>query len=189
MANVDSVFGARVSGHLQGSPYNSRVSSYTVLATDATALFVGDFVKVTGTTGESDTGATLPVVTQAAATEKLVGVVVGFLPSSDYLNQTYRTASTLRTVLVCDDPYALFTIQADDTVVAADIGLNVDITVAAGDTTWGSSGMEADMATKGSANGQLRIMGIAQRPDNALGDYAKLVCMINEHEYKGTVGT
>ncbi|GAG15089.1 unnamed protein product, partial [marine sediment metagenome] len=122
MANVDSVFGARIAQVL-GSPYSGKVNAYTVLATDAVALFVGDFVKLTGLSAPNEQGVQFPVVAQAAATNTLVGVVVGFKPDPNNLSNIYRTASTLRTVYVADDPYELFEIQAssDAAIIAADI--------------------------------------------------------------------
>ena len=190
MANADTIFGARLAGHLQGSTANAQVRPYTVLATDAVALFMGDFVKLTGTSADGDDGLNHPVVAQAAATETLVGWVVGFKASSDYLNQVYRTASTLRTVYVCDDPYSTFEIQAssDAAIIAADICLNADITVGSGSTSTGLSGMELDQTSLTSSTAQLRILAVPARPDNVLGLHAKLICMINEHQYKTTAG-
>lgn len=190
MANRDAVFGARLNGHLYGSSYDARIRPYVVLATDATALYVGDFVKLTGTGGTSDYDQTLPGVTQAAATETLVGVVVGFAPNSTYLNQIYRTASTLRTVFVCDDPYAKFEIQAssDAAIAVTDFGANADIVVGTPSTVFGTSGMELDQTTITTATAQLRILGLEQRPDNEIGLHAKLTCMINEHQFKTTSG-
>jgi hypothetical protein len=188
MANKNSIFGARVVKHLQSVHFTGGVTSYTVPATDSTALFVGDFVKLTGTAANGQDGKSYPVVTQAAATNTLVGFVDAFDADSNYLNQIYRTASTLRTAFVYDDPYVMFEIQATATVTATSIGLNADITVGAGDVITGLSGMQLDSTTATSATAQLRIMGISLREDNDYGEYAKLICMINEHAYKGTVG-
>lgn len=188
MANKNSVFGARLAKHLQGVQFNGAVNSYTVPATDSTALFVGDFVKLTGTAANGQDGKSYPVVTQAAAGETLVGFVDAFDADSSYLNQIYRTASTLRTAFVHDDPYVLFEIQSTSTLSTSAIGLNADITVGSGSTVTGLSGMQLDLSTKTSATAQLRIWGISLREDNDYGEYAKVLCMINEHAYKGTVG-
>jgi len=188
MANQDTVFGARACGNLMSSNYNGKVTAYTVLATDATAMFVGDFVKCTGIAGVGQDGKTRPVVTQAAATDTLCGFVVGFQVDSDYLNQIYRTASTLRTVYVCSDPYATFEIQASGTLAVEDIGLNAEIVVGSGSTGTGLSGMEVDLSTKNTTSQQLRILGLSQREDNDFGADAKVICMINEQRFKTTTG-
>lgn len=190
MANVDSVFGARVAQVQGAAPYSGKVNSYTVLASDATALFVGDFVKLTGTSAPNEEGIQYPVVTQAAAQNTLVGVVIGFKADPDNLTKIYRPASTLRTVYVADDPYELFEIQAssDAAIIAADIGLNADITVGSGSIYTGISGMELDQTTLTSSTAQLRILRLMPGEDNELGLHAKLLCMINEHQYKTTTG-
>ena len=118
----------------------------------------------------------------------LFGFVVGFAPNPDALGQIYRTASTLRTVYVCDDYNVLLEIQANGVVAEADIALNADITVGTASTQTGLSGMELDISDKKTATAQLRIVGIVSRADNEVGDHTKLICMINEHAYKGAVG-
>jgi hypothetical protein len=187
MANQDSVFGARWIGSLSGDT-TTRARPYTVAAGDTTALYVGDFVKLSGTASAGPDGQVRSVVTQAAATNTLVGFVIGFAPDRDYYNQIYRTASTLRTAYVCDDPYALFEIQANGTVAAANIGLNADIVVGTASNVTGLSGMELDISAPGTATAQLRIIDVVPRIDNEVGDYTKLICMINEHQYKSTTG-
>lgn len=188
MANQDTVFGARGVGHLMSSNFNAQIEAYTVLATDAVALFVGDFVKFTGTSAVGQDGKSRPVVAQAAATETLCGFVIGFQADSDDLNRIYRPASTLRTVYVVSDPYATFEIQAQGTLLVADIGLNADIVVGAGSTVTGLSGMEVDLSTKNTTSQQLRILGLSNREDNDFGANANVICMINEHRFKGTTG-
>jgi hypothetical protein len=188
MANVDAKFGARLVGHLYGSPFTARVRSYTVPASDGTALFVGDFVKITGTASAGSDGIVRQEVIQAAATNTLVGIVIGFSFDTSYQNQIYRTLSTLRTAYVCDDPNALFEIQSDGVVDAGDIGSNADIVVAAGSTVTGISGMELEESSVTAATAQLRILDLAPRADNAVGANGNLICMINEHQYKTTSG-
>lgn len=190
MANVDSVFGARIAQVQRASGYSGKVNSYTIPASDGTALFFGDFVKLTGTSAQNEDGVYHPVVTQAAATETLVGVVVGFKVNADNLSRIYRPASTLRTVYVADDPYELFEIQAssDAAIVVGDIGQNADITVGSGSTVTGLSGMELDQTSLTAATAQLRILRLMPGEDNEFGLHAKLLCMINEHQYKTTSG-
>jgi hypothetical protein len=190
MANIDRPFGLRYIGNLDSSGVAAIARPYTVLASDATALFLGDGVKTTGTEAVSSDGYTYPVVTQAAAGDTLVGNVIGFDLDSDNLTKIYRPASTLRTVLVIDSVYALFEIQvsSDQALVPGDVGLNADIKVGTGDTVTGLSGVEIDLTTAGSATAQLRIMRVLNSIDNETGAHAKVIVMINEHRYKTTVG-
>ena len=191
MANRDAVFGARITGNLYSSSYNGKSRSYVIPASYGTAVFLGDFVTVTGTAELGQDNVYHPVVAQtvAGANNVMTGIVVGFMPDSDNVNRIYRPASTLRTVYVADDPYTIFEIQAKGTLTAADIGQNANIVVGAGSTDFGTSGMEVDLATlTTAATGQIRILDICSSPDNEFGANAKVIAMINRHTTRSTTG-
>lgn len=198
MANIDAPKGAYPVGHLDGSPWNGKVTMYLVPSGDGTALFVGDFVKRGGSAGAAGTEVNgidvegMPTVIQAAATDTLlVGTVVGFLPNQDNLMLKHRAASTNRIALVADGPDVVFEIQEDSVggaLTADEVGENADIVVAAGSATTGLSGMELDSSDHKTATAQLRILSLVKRPDNALGANAKWLVAINEHAYKTTTG-
>lgn len=188
MSNADRVNGARPIRHLDGSPYNGAVTRYVLLAAQAGNVFVGDFVKTSGTADADG----VPAIAAAAATNPIRGVVVGFEPEKGVaLELSYRIASTLRYALVADAPDLIFEIQEDNsaTLAITDVGQNFDIVVAAGNTSTGSSGMEMDTSSASGTDGQLRLMGLVQRPDNELAANAKVEVMINEHEFKQIAGT
>lgn len=187
MANVSRVCGARPVKHLSGSPYNGQCNLYYCPSTDGTAIFMGDFVKSGGTTDANG----VPTIAQAAAGDALRGVVVGIVP--DTADSTiYRVASTARYLLVADDPDLIFEIQEDAVGAATalvDIGENADITVAAGNTSTGTSGMQLDSSDHKTATAQLRMLGFVQSPTNEPGvANAKLLVRINEHELASTTG-
>jgi len=189
MANVSRIVGAELVKRLGTATFSAAVNPYLVVATDATAVFLGDFVKTTGEQAIwAPTGMYYPVITQAAATNTLRGFIVGFDPNRSDLSLNYRLASTLRLVYVCDDPYALFILERSGTAVSTDVGKNADITVGAGNTITGTSGMQIDGTTIGTGSAQIRILALDPAPNNELGAYAKYICMINEHELKGTTG-
>lgn len=184
MANADVVKGARPVYHPSGRIPTRR---YAIPASDGTAVFIGDFVK---SGGSADANGVATVI-QAAAGNTLRGVVVGFEPDHSNLALLYRTASTLRYCYVADDPDTVFEIQEDAVggdLAVADVGENADIVVAAGNTTFGTSGMELDTSTHVTTTAQLRILGFVQRPDNEVGTNAKVLVKINEHELASTSG-
>ena len=191
MANVDRGNGAKPVRHLSGAPWNGKVTRCYVPSTDATALFVGDFVK---SAGSSDANG-VPTVTQAAAGNTLRGVVVSIEPNPDNLGQLYRAASTSQYVYICDDPSVIFEIQEDGVggaMAATNVGNNGDIVVGSGSTTSGASGMlldSSDVIATTTSTAQLRVMRLVQRPDNAIGTSAKWEVLINEHEFKTTTGS
>ncbi len=187
MTNANYVFGARVIRSLHGNQVGFH--NYVVDSNDGTALYMGDLVKVTGTSMQNEYGQYLPIVTQAAAGNAVIGVVVGFLPSRLYENQIYRTASTLRTAIVADDQDLIFEMQDNGTGVVADVESNTDVVVASGSTYTGMSGMQLNGSTVGTENTKvIRILRLLEKPDNALGLYNKYECMFNLHQRRITTG-
>lgn len=188
MANTNTVFGLRLLSNGYGAPINAQTHPYTVASGDGTAMYVGDLVKLTGECDLGEDGYYHPTITQAAATDEAVGVVVGFLPNPNYLNQIHRTASTLRTALVCDDPLAYFEIQSTGTAATGDIGLCADVSVAAGSAITGVSGMQLDHAAMDGTARQLKIVALSQAAGAEFGAYTKFIVYINKHSHRATTG-
>lgn len=200
MPNVDRVNGLTPVKMITGAPWNGQVSTYMVDNADGTAIFIGDLVKQTsagsGAAGETIYGRDvegLMHVVQAAAGDAVIGVVVGFSPDQDNLTRRHRAASTDRLVYVVDDPNVVFEIQevsGGTALTAADVGLNANVVVGSGDTTTGLSGMELNNATEATtATLQLKILGLSPRPDNAIGEHAKWLVKINNHQLGSSTGT
>jgi hypothetical protein len=114
VANTSKIAGFRPVKHVTGAPFNGQVNQYTCLAADATALYVGDPVKLSGD-ADAATGA-YPSITRAAAGDAIIGIVVGFAPSYSDLNITgqARAASTLRTAYVCDAPDMIYEVEVSN---------------------------------------------------------------------------
>lgn len=186
MANVDSPFGMKPVRYVSGAPYNGAANRYFVPAGDGAALFLGSPVKLTGTA----TSRGVAHVTAAAAGDTLTGVVVGVEPvTAD--STVYREASTARYVLVADDPDLLFEVQEDSVggaLAAADVGLNADLIIGAGNTNTGISGVEIDSSSKVSTTAQVRIIGLADREDNEIGTNANWLVRIVEHRSTDVAG-
>lgn len=179
MANGDTAFGLKPVRMKDGSPWNGAADAYSLPSSVATNAFVGDPVKLAGS---ADTGG-IATVALCAATDTITGVIVGFQdPASMALG--YGAASTARYPLVVHGQDVLFEIQEDSdggALAAADISLNADIIVAAGSTYTKRSGVELDTSTKAvTATLGLRIVGLAQRPDNAIGTNAKVLVSLND---------
>jgi hypothetical protein len=192
MPNINTPFGLRPVGLFSGAAYSARITEYAIPASDATAVFVGDPVKIVGTSSIVN-GKVLPNIAQAATGDVLVGVVVSVAADTrDSL--TYRAASTLRTVYVCDDPNAVFEVQqvtGGTPLTANDIGFNINFVVAAGSTVTGYSGVTLDNTTEATTNTlDLKIFGLPNRVDNDFGtsvssgqDASKFYVRINRHLY------
>lgn len=185
MANPNTKFGLRPARSVTNRPFSGGVNIYSVPAGDGTAIYVGDPVKLVGT-AQTINGNVYPDIAQAATGDVMVGAVVAVLPDTrDSL--IYRAASTQRLIAVCDDPDALFEIQEVGTgtaLTANDIGLNANFVVGSGSTDTGQSGVELDNSTENTTNTlDLKIVGLVNRQDNAIGLNAKWLVRINRHQY------
>lgn len=191
MANTDKPFGLKPVGHLTTGSFNGKVNIYYHHASDAVAIYRGDLVQMNEEANEAEpTGKYPSVIQHVAGQEDNVGVAVGFgsTPQLAAINTNlnspqYCPASTAMYIAVVDDPNVIFEIQEDsvgNAVTIDEVGKFCDIVVGSGSTTTGTSAMELDSNLAG-ANGTLRIYRLANREDNAIGDHAKWLVLINEH--------
>jgi len=194
MANSDKASGLIPVMHLNGNPYNGQYRMYYVPSSDGTALYMNDLVV---SAGSADTSGKFATVTRFTGTAPVRGVIVGF-SNTPYLTvdvtdltRVYRPASTAMYVAVCDDPDVIFECQEDsdaENMEAGDVGATADITATAGSTTTGLSGMEIDSSSISDVAQDCKILGLVDRPDNALGANAKWLVLLNNHELRVTTG-
>lgn len=206
MANTSKLNGFRPVKHTSGAPYNGQVNTYAVLASDGTALYVGDPVKLSG---DADANTGLASVALATAGGPVLGVVVGFVPANtDPISgkmstgaagidtPIYRAASTLRYVLVCDSDDVVYEVEATTSAGAAysfataNVGLNADAYFGTGSTSTGNSGCGLNMTGAATtATLQFKILGTVQRVDNEVtGNYTKVLAKINQATMGGGTG-
>jgi len=181
MANADRPSGLRPVGTISGAPWMGHVRSFPVDSSNGTAIYRGDAVKL------EDDGNIAP----ATAGDLLLGVCVGVEVDRTVAateHPGYLPASTAGTIMVCVGPDVIYEIQEDSVggaMVATNVGSNGDIAVTAGSTVTGNSKMEldsSDVISKDSsaATAQLLVLGLVDRPDNAIGTEAKWLVRINE---------
>ena len=189
MANVDRPNGFRPVGHLSGGAFTGRVRKYYSINDN---LFLGDLVEKEATGTASGSGGYPGVDRMDSGTaDILVGCVVGWEINPDSLNAMHHAASATLAVYINDDPMTIYEGQCDGTLAVTDIGLNADVTLGAGSTTTGASGME--IAASGAATTiatPLKIMGLVEREDNDVASAnANWLVMLNLHAYKNEGGT
>jgi hypothetical protein len=189
MANADCARGFIPRSGLSGQPYNASVMQFSTASGDSTAIFIGDPVKLSGTS-QTINGQVFADVDQAATGDVVVGVVVGVLQDTrDSL--TYRAGSTVRILLVETNPNTVFEIQevsGGTALAAADIGLNANFVVGSGSTVTGYSGVELNNSGEASTNTlDLQIVGLVNRADNEVGEHAKWLVRINRHQFANQV--
>lgn len=156
-----------------GRPYNGAVNAdYLIADTSSTSIFCGDVVKML-TTGfiDKDTG------TDAM---KPLGVFLGCSfddPNSGQrvFKQYYPASTNITTgvirAYVCDDPDAIFAIQANASVTQAGLGANAALVQTAGSVISGNSKVALGASTIATTNTlPVRIVGFSESPRNAVGD-------------------
>ena len=203
MANKDAAFGLRPVRYLNGAPYNGETTAFVVLAGDSTALFLGDPVVFAGSSNASAIDVygpgTLASITAASggttSTQAILGVVVSVDPligaGSDGRDSViHRVASTERVINVATDPQIIYEVQSDGTTVADDIGLNSQYIMGTGSAVTGIAGGELDDSEAATTlTDMLKILSVANRVDNELGEFNVLNVLINQHQFRtGVVG-
>lgn len=189
MANTSLIRGFVPLREAGSGTHNGGINMYYHAAGDATALYIGDPVVKAG----SSDAAGIASVIRSTAAGAITGVVVGFVPNGVTDVAGFGAASTAYYVLVCDDPDVIFEIQEDGVggqLAAADIGLNSDFIVAAGNAYSKRSGVMLDTSTKATTAGlPLKIVGLVPRVGNEFGASAKVLVKINLHtEVAGAAG-
>ena len=187
MANIDKAFGLRPQGNLSATG-GQKQFSYEIADNQAGAIFQGDLVTVyDGFLVQFD-----PATHTAAVVVfngcNYVDPTTGKPTFSNYYPGSVNITQGVISAEVLDDPNQLFTIQADEDIVQADIGKNADVVVGTGNTTTGVSAMELDSSTvANTAALNLKIVGFYSLPGNETGTNAVVVVKINEHLY-GSAG-
>lgn len=183
MANANAPFGLRPIRDVSSGYVTGGARRYSVPASDGTAIYIGDLVKLNGT-GQTIDGNVYPDVIKAATGDTFIGVVEGFVATTRD-STIYRAASTQRIALVCDDPNGLFAAREGSSgtaLTADDIGLNIDISVVAGSTVTGLSASVLNNATEATTNTlDLKIVNFVNAPDNEIGSSAMWAVRINRH--------
>jgi hypothetical protein len=156
---------------------------------DGTAIFVGDPVKLAGTSSTVNDAIYSDVI-QAATGDVIQGVVVGVL--ADTRDSTiYRAASTTRLLFVETNPNTLYEIQevsGGTALATADIGLNANFVVGTGSTTTGYSGVELNNSGEATTNTlDVQIVGFVNRPGNVVGEHAKWLVRLNRVQYANQI--
>lgn len=195
-----------------GSPYCGNGNPYWHDSSDPTALGVGDFVVISGssnpvavTSAYKAGGAygynisTLPSVIKASEGDgdPITGVVVGFGydPAVYGAGPNYGVASTNYVVFVEDRPNVVYEIQVSGSagdVDAVDVSLNYNVTSSTPSTTTGRSTAKMDINSGGTgATKQLRFLGVStnpQRNDQESANVSARVMINNNNNIANTLG-
>lgn len=162
MANPNKPFGFEV---IKTDGKEAKVS-YFVKKTGS-AIYPGDCVKL-ASTGD---------VEVAAAGDVICGVAA-----------EYKAATSTDKIAVYADPELEFMVQTTGSYAAADVGLNADLSAGTADSTLKKSGMAIDTTTQATtATLQFKILGLLEKGENAVGNYAIIRVKPNNHAFKAGV--
>jgi hypothetical protein len=184
MANVNSPYGLRALGNLSATGAQKQYG-YTIDDNQSGIIYQGDLVTVVSG---------FLVKFSPGSHNTSVGVFNGCFyndPTTqkptwkNYYPGSINITSGSILASVIDDPNQLFTIQVNGTMTQAAIGNNADVTDSTtGSTITGVSAMTLNFSTQAtSAALNLKIVGLYDSPNNALGANAQVVVKINEHRY------
>lgn len=188
MPNVNAPNGFRPVRHLTGGTI--RLSEYPISSGLASNIFAGDAVVL-----KND--GTLDAL--AAGNTNVIGVFAGVqwtdtdgTPRFErkWPSGTVTLGAANAKAMVYNDYAIVYEAQCTTGTALTQtmIGNNADITATAGDSATQRSKHSVDLATATANTAQVRILGLAKAPGNALGDSARIECLLNEHLLRGTAG-
>ncbi len=188
MPNANAPFGLMPVRDGASAPYNDGTDPYALLAADNTAVYRGDPVVISGTADAM--GVSSVTLATAGAGNRVTGVVVGFSPNPGIVAAGYRLGGNEVHALVEHNPDAEYEIMCSGNLAAADIGANANLIAGTGGNAYNMSGWMLDSSSIATtATLQLRIVGLARRPDNEFGQYAIARVRINQTSETGAAGS
>ena len=209
MANVSRLNGFRPVRHLNGSPFNGQGNIYEVPVGEASPVFLGDLVQLSGNPNTSFYPAVKSVSAATTANNvaavPVVGSVIAIFNAKVDVDgkmttgsisldvPIFRAASTKQFVLVADSIDLVFEAQVSGVYNQADVGLNADISSAdettSGALTTGASPMGvASTAASASATRPLQVVAFSNKIDNdSLSANSKLLVRIVTHAYGNAI--
>lgn len=198
MANRVAPMGLSPHSHLNGAKWNGQAKTYYIASTDPNAFAIGDPVVLAGSADANG----VPSVTLATAggANLVLGPIVGMggkayggaIGVNPLGNQDTTVIPATKTVgyyvLVADDPSIIFSVCEDSSgtpFTAAEVGLNCSLK--AGTNNGYVSAWVLDNSTEATTSAlQMKILGLEQASDNALGLNARWLCLINNHCFKAS---
>ena len=191
MSATATPMGAEPVGTLSASgSYTGKVRHYKIASNDSTAIFYGDFVKMTSA----------GVVTLDNGTTSLtpIGVFMGCSYTDPNTNQLtfsqYYPASTVASDIdayVLNDPFVEMRMQGDATLAQTALGNNASVVQTAGSTSIGRSRNAFDSSSIATtATLPLKLIEFVDGPDSSIGDaYTDVIVMFNVgHQLLNTTG-
>lgn len=188
MSNVNAPNGFKVSKSAGGGSAN-RLSRYHIAGAYASNIVAGDAVEPTTTSKN--------IIRPTGATDRLIGVFDGcfYLDPNQSAPQYNRLWPAAQAIVsgstvdcqVYDDPATLFEVQASLAFTLANIGSFADLVIGSANTSIKTSTDAIDSSTLDASGVVFRVDDIVNRPDNAVGNYARVQVRISKHYLNGAL--
>jgi hypothetical protein len=191
MSATATPMGADPVGTLSASgSYTGKVRHYKIASNDSTAIFYGDFVKMTS--------AGVVTLDTGTATLTPIGVFMGCSYTDPNTNQLtfsqYYPASTVASDIdayVLNDPFVEMRMQGDATLAQTALGNNASVVQTAGSSSIGRSRNAFDSSSIATtATLPLKLIEFVDGPDSSIGDaYTDVIVMFTVgHQLLNTTG-
>lgn len=188
MPNANAPFGLMPVRDGASAPYNDGTDPFALLAADSQAYYIGDPIVISGTADAA--GVSSAVLATAGGGNRITGVICGFTPNPGIVAAGFRQGGNAVHALVEHHPDAEYEVQANGVVAATDIGSNANLIAGTAGNAYNRSGWMLDTASMTTtATLQVRIVGLARRPDNEFGANAILRVRINQTTETGAAGS
>lgn len=161
-----------------GAPNSHGTNEYPIASGQATTIYTGTPVRVSG--------GTIQALTSTG--QATIGVFQGcrYVEDGEQKFKSYwpgGTSATGAVGLVVDNPAQVYEIQCDASVTAGAIGQTMAFTsITTGSTFTGRSGAGADGSTAAATTQDLKVIRVVDEPGNTTGDAAtKIEVLLNLH--------
>lgn len=188
MANTNSPNGFSIAKHQKGGTANRRVR-YHIAAAYSSDIYNGDAVIPVNTSKN--------ISRPAAATDRLQGVFDNCFyldpnQSAPQYNRRWPASQAIVTgsvvdAWVIDDPGVLFEVQVSGAFTLANIGSLADLVIGTGNAFTKASGDAIDSTTLDASGVVFKVTDIINRPDNAVGSFARVQVAISKHYLAGAM--
>lgn len=198
MANTFAPYGFKWIGSLSGRDFTGSLQPRLIAYNDTTAIYTGDPVTSlsTGYITRSTAGTT--TIAGIFYGCEYLSQALGYTVNSPYWPGSDAASTTTITALICNDPTAIFQVQAGGSTTAvgiANIMENINFAIGTPDTSAKISGAYADQTTlsPSTTTRPFRVIGLVTTPPGVNGTdittgYNNILVTFNNQDFKTTTG-
>lgn len=194
MTATSGPFGLQAVRKIGGAPNSVGRNTYPIKSLTTATLYKGQPVRFTSdgvvdiyaSAGYTTGAATWGVFDGCRYTDPVTG------RKTEYAYWPGGTSATDAEAYIIDDPFTTYFVQCNTSLTATNIGQLAGFTTASytsGTTQWGQSLALLNQGSLATSDAAVRILGVAQLPNNAINDaYPIVEVMFANHMFLTTAG-